>query len=113
MGKTDLKRQAGASMEEIRIVPNPFSINANDRQLRIPSFPDMIKFYNIPGYCKIRVYTELGELIKEITHDNGSGDEEWNSVTSTNQVIVSGVYIVVFENTKTGERAIRKLAVIR
>jgi len=28
-------------------------------------------------------------------------------------VIVSGVYIVVFENTKTGERAIRKLAVIR
>jgi hypothetical protein len=113
MGKTDLKRQAGASMEEIRIVPNPFSINANDRVYRISGFPDMIKFYNIPGYCKIRVYTELGELIKEITHDNGSGDDEWNSVTSTNQVIVSGVYIVVFENTRTGERTIRKLAVIR
>ncbi|HEX7574198.1 MAG TPA: hypothetical protein VF514_13995, partial [Bacteroidota bacterium] len=61
----------------------------------------------------IKIYTEVGELIKEIIHNNGSGDEYWYSNTSSGQVIVSGVYIVVFENSQTGERTIKKLAVIR
>jgi hypothetical protein len=74
---------------------------------------DKIAFYNIPGYCTIKIYTEVGELIKEIIHKNGSGDEFWYSNTSSGQVIVSGVYIVVFENSQTGERTIKKLAVIR
>jgi hypothetical protein len=105
-----LLRQAGASMNDIRIVPNPFSIASS---LGFSNARDKIAFFNIPGYCKIRIYTELGELISEIDHSNGSGDEYWNSITSSNQVIVSGIYIVVFENTRTGERAIRKLSVIR
>jgi hypothetical protein len=108
-----LKRQAGSSMNQIRIVPNPYSISSDANSLRIPGFPDRIMFYDIPGYCTIKIYTELGELIQTIVHNDGSGDEKWNSITSTNQVIVSGIYIVVFDNTRTGERTIRKLAVIR
>ncbi|HTY57774.1 MAG TPA: hypothetical protein VMF59_03115 [Bacteroidota bacterium] len=98
----------------IRIVPNPYSIASDVASLRFGfREADRIAFFNIPGQCKIKVYTETGELIKEILHTNGSGDEYWNSNTSSGQVIVSGVYIVVFENMKTGERVIRKLAVIR
>ncbi len=120
-----LKRQAGDqdtsntwtngrwTMNDIRIVPNPFSISSTAATLRFDQEPDKIAFFNIPGYCKIRIYTELGELIKEIDHTDGSGDAYWNSVTSSNQVIVSGIYIVVFENTRTGERVIKKLSVIR
>ena len=108
-----LKRSPGTAMSDIRIVPNPYSISSPLGSLRFEGEPDKIAFFNIPGYCKIRIYTELGELIKEIDHTDGSGDHYWNSVTSSNQVIVSGIYIVVFENTQTGERIIKKLSVIR
>ncbi|NUO81199.1 hypothetical protein HUU05_14060, partial [candidate division KSB1 bacterium] len=44
---------------------------------------------------------------------DGSGDEEWNLITSSNQVIVSGVYIAVVTNSDTGESEIVKFVVIR
>lgn len=100
--KTDiaayLQRQAGSSLSGIRIVPNPYNIRS--AQLQYPGEPDKIMFLNIPGHCIIRIYTENGNLIKTIVHDNGSGDETWNSNTSSNQVVVSGVYIVQFSVTQ-------------
>ncbi len=109
-----LRASVETPLSRIRIVPNPFSIASDISTLRFgATVGDRIAFFNIPGQCKIRIYTETGELIKEILHTNGSGDEYWNSNTSSGQVIVSGVYIVIFENMKTGERAIKKLAVIR
>jgi hypothetical protein len=88
-------------------------VSAPLKTLRFEGEGDKIAFFNIPGQCRIRIFTELGELIKEIEHLDGSGDAYWNSVTSSNQVIVSGIYIVVFENLQTGERIIKKLSVIR
>jgi hypothetical protein len=108
-----LKRQAGTSMDQIRIAPNPFIISSSENTLRFPSEPDKIAFFNIPGNCVISIYTELGELIKQIVHNDGTGDAYWNSITSANQVIVSGIYIVVFENKDTGEKTIKKLVVVR
>lgn len=109
-----LQRQAGTSLSQIRIVPNPFNISAA-QSVRFPgeSDRDKIAFYNIPGQCTIKIYTELGELIKTIEHTDGSGDEFWYSVTSSNQIVVSGLYIAVITNTLTGESQIAKFAVIR
>jgi hypothetical protein len=110
-----LKRAPGTpgldpnDMSGIRVVPNPYSISA----ARFPGEEDKIAFYNIPGYCTIKIYTELGELIRTIEHTDGSGDASWNSITSSNQVVVSGIYIAVIENTVTGERVIKKLSIIR
>jgi hypothetical protein len=108
-----LKRPPGQSMSDIRIVPNPFSLGSDPTNLRFPDEPDKIAFYNIPGRCKIKIFTELGELVNELEHTDGSGDAYWNSITSSRQVIVSGIYIVLFEDMDTGERAIRKLSIIR
>jgi len=105
-----LKRPAGERLSDIRVVPNPYSIAASDN-LRFPG--DRIAFYNIPGQCTIKIYSELGELIKTIEHTNGSGDEFWESVTSSNQIIVSGIYIVVITDNTTGEKHITKFAVVR
>ena len=98
---------------QLRIAPNPFIISSNQNILRFPNEPDKIAFFNIPGNCSIKIYTELGELIKEIDHTDGSGDAYWNSVTSSGQVIVSGVYIVIVENRDNGARYLKKLVVIR
>ncbi len=107
-----LQRQAGSNLSDIRIVPNPYNIRSS--QLQFPGEPDKIIFFNIPGHCTIRIYTENGNLIRTISHENGSGDETWNSNTSSNQVVVSGVYIVHFTVTQdytdptTGQLKYRK-----
>jgi hypothetical protein len=106
-------------------VPNPYNIKARDIQFGV-SAPDRIMFLDIPPLCKISIYTERGDLIDEIDHIDGSGDEAWNSITSSRQVIVSGVYIAYFEVTedyynpdtgdlqfKKGDHTIRKFVIIR
>jgi hypothetical protein len=108
-----LTRPPGASMGDIRIVPNPFILSSDATNLRFQDEPDKIAFYNIPARCKITIYSELGEKINEIMHTDGSGDEYWNSITSSRQVVVSGIYIVVFEDLDSGQRTIKKLSVIR
>lgn len=119
-----LRRMAGESLSGIRIVPNPYNIAAPGMQY--PGEPDKIMFLNIPGHCTIRIYTENGDLINTINHENGSGDEPWNSITSSRQVVVSGVYIVHFTVTadyndpvtgelkyKQGDTSYQKLVIIR
>jgi hypothetical protein len=119
-----LRRMAGQSLSGIRIVPNPYNIASPGMQY--PGEPDKIMFLNIPGHCTIRIYTENGDLINTINHENGSGDEAWNSITSSRQVVVSGVYVVHFTVTadyndpvtnelkyKTGDTAYQKLVIIR
>jgi hypothetical protein len=110
----NLQRAAGEKLTDIRIVPNPFNYSAKGK-VRFPGTidEDKIAFYNIPGECTIRIYTELGELIKTIEHTNGSGDEYWYQVTSSSQIIVSGVYIAVITDKKTGENHIAKFVIIR
>ena len=122
---SNLKRPAGTTPDEIRIVPNPYIISSDENQLRFPDVPDRIAFFNIPGFCKIRIFTELGELIYEIDHKDGTGDAYWNSITFSNQVVVSGVYLVHIEVTqdqisgsgevefKTGDTFLKKLVVVR
>jgi hypothetical protein len=97
-------------MDSIRVVPNPY--NARAAKLQYLGEPDKIMFLNVPGECTIKIYTERGDLIKTIEHLNGSGDESWNSNTDYGQVVVSGLYIAVFE-TPDGRRAIRKFVIIR
>ncbi|MCL5268177.1 MAG: T9SS type A sorting domain-containing protein [Bacteroidetes bacterium] len=106
-------QKSGASLGDvIRIVPNPFNISASQNVLRYPGEPNQIAFLNIPPECTIKIYTELGQLIKTLQHTNGSGDEYWDCTTSSNQIVVSGVYIVVFQTPK-GQTAIKKFVVIR
>ncbi len=107
-----LRRQQGVSLKDVRVVPNPYNIKAQD--LQYPKEKDKIMFLNIPGQCVIKIYTERGDLIQTINHNNGSGDETWKLVTSSRQVVVSGIYIAYIEVTQdirdlnTGELLYRK-----
>ena len=118
-----LRRQSGDKLNSIRVVPNPYHIAAQNMQYT--GEKDKIMFLNIPGQCEIRVYTERGDMIHRIEHDDGSGDEAWNLITSARQVIAPGIYlvhIVVTEDLrsdtgdiimKKGDSTIKKFAVIR
>ncbi len=101
------------TLDSIRVVPNPFNIRASSLQFGANA-PDRIGFYGLPPECIIKIYTERGDLIDTINHNDGTADELWDSLTSFRQVIVSGVYIAYFEVTKdlydsnTGELLFRK-----
>jgi len=113
-----LRKPAKHSLSEIRIVPNPVDIRTNP-------FEGRIAFYGLPPQCVIRIFTEKGDLIRTIDHTNGSGDELWNSLTSSEQIPVSGLYIAYFEVTEDvrddsgniilakGESTFKKFIVIR
>lgn len=108
-----LKRPAGTSLSQIRVVPNPFSLGADPNRLRFPNEPDKIGFFNIPGKCTINIYTENGELINTIEHYDDTGDAYWNCTTSSNQIVVSGIYIAVVTDERTGNSQIVKFVIIR
>ena len=106
-------------------MPNPFYLGASPT-VRFRDRTDKLAFYNIPGFCEIRIYTELGELVDTIVHTNGSGDTFWDHTTSSRQVVASGLYIAVITVTqdisdpttgeplyRAGEQAVRKFAIIR
>lgn len=117
----NLQRRPPEKLDAIRIVPNPYNIR--NRSLQYTGEDDKIMFLDIPGYCKIKIYSERGDLIKTITHDNGSGDQAWFLTTSSRQVVVSGIYIAHIEVTqdpedpaytyKKGDSVYKKFIVIR
>ncbi|MFB0514972.1 MAG: fibronectin [Candidatus Neomarinimicrobiota bacterium] len=124
-GPARLSKAQRYSLDAIRIVPNPYNLKAQALQFR-ESERDRINFYNLPPYCSIKIFTERGDLIKTIAHTDGSGDEGWNSVTSSGQIVVSGLYILYVEVTedyvdpitgqllyRKGESEIKKFIVIR
>ncbi|MBN1893719.1 hypothetical protein JW906_04465 [bacterium] len=119
------KAAVKTTLDSIRVVPNPFYIGAAALQFG-SSTPDRLAFFGLPPECIIRIYTERGDLVNTIVHDDGTADELWDSLTSSRQIIVSGVYIAYFEVTRDladpatgallfrkGDRAIRKFFVLR
>jgi hypothetical protein len=110
-----LKRPSGTSLSQVRIVPNPYNIAASE-DIRFPgrnNLGNQLAFYDIPGQCTIKIYTQLGELVQTIEHTNGSGDEFWDQSTASKQVIASGVYVAVIEDKSNGQKTIKKFVIIR
>ena len=101
-------------LSKIRIVPNPYNIK--DPLLITYGFVNQrnITFYNLPPVCTIKIYTENGDLVQTIQHDNplGTGSEPWDMLSSSQQVINSGIYIAVFQKPD-GELSYQKFIVVR
>jgi hypothetical protein len=110
---TTLKRAPGETLSQIRVVPNPFSLGADQDLLRFPDERDRIAFFDIPGQCTIQIFTESGELVNTIEHTDGTGDAYWNAVTSANQIVVSGIYIALITDRSNGQKHIAKFVVVR
>ena len=121
-----LRREAGMALEEVRVVPNPYDIRSRAFQFGEEFQYDRLAFYGLPPFCSVKVFTERGDLIWEKEHTDGSGDEVWDSLTSSRQIIVSGIYILYVQVTEDtydqetgdlkfakGEHVTRKFVVIR
>lgn len=110
-----LQRPAVTStLDSVRVVPNPYDIRGRFFQFgdQSPLQYDRIAFYGLPPECTLQIFTERGDLIWEKSHTNGTGDEIWNSLTTSGQVVASGIYILYVE-APDGRTVIRKFVIIR
>ncbi|MBD3275510.1 MAG: hypothetical protein GF372_09380 [Candidatus Marinimicrobia bacterium] len=102
------------TLTDIIIAPNPYNINAPNVQAQ--GWVDFrgIVFFNLPAFCEIDIYTEDGDLVKEIIHDSPvqAGSVRWDMITDSQQVISSGVYIATFTDNNGGV-SFRKFVVAR
>jgi hypothetical protein len=109
----NLKKPAKATLDSIRVVPNPWDIRSRRLQFGTEfGLEDRIAFYGLPKICTIKIFTERGDLVKVIEHTNLTGDDYWHQETESRQIVVSGLYIAYFE-TPSGESTFRKFIIIR
>ena len=103
-------------MSRIRIVPNPYNINDPLVRIKYVQYDNRgVYFYNLPRKATIRIYTENGDLVKTIEHYNpidNDGSEFWDMITDNQQVISSGIYVIVFQKS-SGEISYQKFIVVR
>ncbi|MEE4311701.1 MAG: hypothetical protein V2J62_07500 [candidate division KSB1 bacterium] len=96
--------RTSSDLRYVRIVPNPY--NVTDPNLKNYGFkggeePRGIYFYGLPGPCTIRIYTEDGNLVRTLEHDDnvGRNEPEWDLLTDSQQLVQSGIYIAVIEDS--------------
>jgi hypothetical protein len=94
-----------------------------DRLYSAVNFPQRsIRFVGLPAQCRIRIYTQSGDLVATIHHElffPPSDTEDWRLITDTDQFVASGLYIYVVDQTKDGQgndlglSKVGKLVIIR
>jgi hypothetical protein len=95
-------------------VPNPYRTGSS----RLTSesyhnFPDdKIRFVNVPATCTLKVFTVAGDLVWEVSHNDGSGNIEWDVTNRDSQPVTSGVYMYRVE-TPDGDFVFGRIVVIR
>lgn len=103
----------GESLEDVRVVPNPLYV-AEGEPLFEPKHK--IAFCKLPPECTIRIFTESGELMSTIVHDNLSGteywEEQWSLISSGSSRPASGIYIAHIQAPE-GEWVARKFVIVR
>lgn len=76
-----------AGLGNVKIYPNPYKPN---------SVSDVMHFANVPPHAKIRIYTFLGELVREIKADV-NGMAHWDGRNWDGRKAASGVYIAFIQ----------------
>ncbi len=106
--------------QNVYVVPNPFKQHSglygtNERY--------RMEFIGLPAKCRIKIFTAVGELVKEIYHDDGTGSVAWGSIKALDyqlnqwmMTIAPGVYVYAVESLvpeHNGETFIGKFAIIK
>ncbi|MFH1619534.1 MAG: fibronectin type III domain-containing protein, partial [bacterium] len=94
---------APAGLAGAKIFPNPFKPSSGK---------GMVQFSNIPAAARVKIYTLLGELVKELRADS-NGIALWYGTNRWGAKAASGVYLVLLEKEDGSGRMVTKLAVER
>ncbi len=106
------------SMDEIRVVPNPYvATNAMEEAILNPYLNQRRKliFTHIPAQCTIKIFTVSGVFIDAIHVDNPpeQGLVYWDLLTQEGLEIAAGMYFYHVKSHVTGDEKLGKFAVIK
>ncbi len=92
-----------ASLATVKIYPNPYTPS---------SVSGVMHFTNMPPYAKVKIYTFLGELVKEFSADI-SGMAYWDGSNSGGQKAASGVYLALIKTSDKSSNKVVKVVIER
>ena len=90
-----------SDLNRVKAYPNPYRGNKHSQ----------ITFNNLTANVKIRIYSLTGELVKEISEQEGD-KAYWDVKNKQGEAVASGIYIYYITNPK-GQEKKGKLAIIR
>lgn len=82
-----MQAQSETGLATVKIYPNPYRPN---------SVSDVMHFTNMTPYAKVKIYTFLGELVREIKADV-NGMAHWDGLNDYGRKAASGVYIAFIQ----------------
>ncbi len=95
-----------AQKKKVMVVPNPYKITTDYRNgwevdsQQWTEFDRRIDFTNLPGRCKIKIFTLAGDEVKTLEHVPENPDdtaESWDLISRNGQAVVSGIYLFAVE----------------
>ncbi|HEX9971851.1 MAG TPA: hypothetical protein VGD14_07255, partial [bacterium] len=108
------------SLDSVFVVPNPYHVKAV--RLYPGQVLNFLNFVGLPAACRIRIYSQSGDLIATVQHElkfPPSSTESWEMRTSMDQTIASGLYVYVVDecrdhdNKPINQTKVGKFVVIR
>ncbi len=98
-----MQASSETGLAAVKIYPNPYRPN---------SVSDVMHFTNMTPYAKVRIYTFLGELVREIKADV-NGMAAWDGLNSDGRKVASGVYIAYVQTRDKRSSKSFKVAIER
>ncbi|MFQ3675287.1 MAG: fibronectin type III domain-containing protein, partial [Endomicrobiia bacterium] len=105
------------NLNEVKVYPNPYKHGATGDNAKFSdsSLGTGIVFDNLTLKAEIKIYNISGELVSELSENDGDGMCLWNTKNKDGEKVVSGVYIYYVTNPddKGMKPAKGKFAIIR
>jgi hypothetical protein len=99
------------ALDLIRVVPNPYYAYSEYEQDKNET---TVKITNLPGKCKVRIYTLNGVLVREFSKDDDSVTYiDWDLKNNVRIPIASGMYLIHVEVPGVGETVLKWFGALR
>jgi hypothetical protein len=97
-------------LSKVIVYPNPYKPGTGKNYDRSGG----ILFDNLTQKAKIKIYTIVGNLVREMNKDDMNKTYQWNAENDYGAKVASGVYIYIITNPdKSKDKAKGKIAIIR
>lgn len=105
------------ALDSIKVVPNPYY---GYSQYEVNQFSNVVKITNLPGNCKVTIYSMDGKFIRQYNRNEAyspynqiSPALEWDLKNSKGIPVASGVYLIQVQAPGMGERTIKWFGIAR
>jgi hypothetical protein len=109
--------QVENALDSVKVIPNPYY---GFSQYETSQFTQTVKISNLPGKCKVTIYSLDGKFIRQYerneqyeSYDQIAPDVEWDLKNNKGIPVASGVYLIHINAPGMGERTVKWFGIAR